>query len=115
MEENMSVVEKDVVDGMGLAGNGKMKMLITDHLDWVDEYNHLLMLQEKINAYIGFCEGGQYKDIYADDEIKHVVFEIHFLYPPTNNAYNFLKQIPNRINNLDVSIECCVTEENPNK
>ena len=110
----MSVIENSVVDGMGLAENGKMKMLITDHLDWVDEYNHLLILQEKINAYIGFCEGEQYKDVYADVEIEHVVFEIHFLYEPTKNAYIFLKQIPNRINNLDVSIECCVTEGNSN-
>lgn len=111
----MSVVENSVVDGIGLADNGKMKMLITDHLDWLDEYKHLLILQEKINAYIGFCENGQYKDIYVDDEIKHVVFEIHFLYEPTQNVYKFLKQIPNRINNLDVSIECCVTEGEPNQ
>lgn len=56
----MSVVESGVVDGIGLADNETMKMLITDHLDWQDEYQHLLMLQEKINSYIGFCESGQY-------------------------------------------------------
>ena len=50
----MSVVESGVVDGIGLADNETMKMLITDHLDWQDEYQHLLMLQEKINSYIGF-------------------------------------------------------------
>ena len=52
----MSVVESGAVDGIGLAENETMKMLITDHLDWQDEYKHLLILQEKINAYIGFCE-----------------------------------------------------------
>ena len=55
----MSVVESGAVDGIGLAENETMKMLITDHLDWQDEYKHLLILQEKINAYIGFCESGQ--------------------------------------------------------
>lgn len=102
----MSVVESSIVDGMGLADNGKMKMLITDHLDWDEEYEHLLILQEKINAYIGFCESGQYKDIYANEEIRHIVFEIHFLFEPTQNAYKFLEQIPKQINGLEVSIEC---------
>ena len=72
----MSVVESGVVDGIGLADNETMKMLITDHLDWQDEYQHLLMLQEKINSYIGFCESGQYQDVYADTSIKHIIFEI---------------------------------------
>lgn len=107
----MSVVESSVVDGMGLADNGKMKMLITDHLDWDEEYEHLLILQEKINAYIGFCESGQYKDIYANEEIRHIVFEIHFLFEPTQNVYKFLEQIPGQINGLEVSIECHGPEE----
>ncbi len=111
----MSVIEKSVVDGIGLADKGIMKMLITDHLDWMDEYNHLLILQEKINAYIGFCESEQYKDVYAEEEIEHVVFEVHFLYTPTQNAYKFLQQIPSQINNLDVSVECCVAEEKTDK
>ena len=34
----MSVVESGAVDGIGLAENETMKMLITDHLDWQDEY-----------------------------------------------------------------------------
>ena len=83
----MSVVESGVVDGIGLAENETMKMLITDHLDWQDEYKHLLILQEKINAYIGFCESGQYKEIYTDTPIEHIIFEIHFMFEPTQNTY----------------------------
>lgn len=111
----MSVVESGAVDGIGLAENETMKMLITDHLDWQDEYKHLLILQEKINAYIGFCESGQYKEIYTDTSIKHIIFEIHFMFEPTQNTYRFLEQIPNRINELDLSIECHITEESENE
>ena len=100
----MSVVESGAVDGIGLAENETMKMLITDHLDWQDEYKHLLILQEKINAYIGFCESGQYKEIYTDTPIE-----------PTQNTYRFLEQIPGRINELDLSIECHITEESENE
>ena len=109
-EERMSVVESEVVDGIGLSENETMKMLITDHLEWQDEYEHLSILQEKINAYIGFCESGQYKEVYTDTEVRHVIFEIHFLFEPTQNTYNFLKQIPGRINELDLAIECHITE-----
>ena len=111
----MSVVENGAVDGIGLAENETMKMLITDHLDWQDEYKHLLILQEKINAYIGFCESGQYKEIYTDTPINHIIFEIHFMFEPTQNTYRFLEQIPGRINELDLSIECHITEESENE
>ena len=89
----MSVVESGAVDGIGLAENETMKMLITDHLDWQDEYKHLLILQEKINAYI----------------------HLHFMFEPTQNTYRFLEQIPGRINELDLSIECHITEESENE
>ncbi len=52
---------------------------------------------------------------HAEEEIEHVVFEVHFLYMLTQNAYKFLQQIPSQINNLDVSVECCVAEEKTDK
>lgn len=47
----MSVLDRETVDGMALDKDGKgIRLFISDHLDWSDEYNHLLVLQEKINA-----------------------------------------------------------------
>ena len=113
---NMSVTETNIVDGIALSEEGTFKMLITNHLDWCDEYKHLMILQEKINSYIAFCEGKQYKEIYKSNLIEHVIFEIHFLYEPTNNTLLFLKQIPAQISELTVSIECHISEaENENK
>ena len=57
----MSVVESGVVDGIGLADNETMKMLITDHLDWQDEYQHLLMLQEKSILILDSVRAGNIK------------------------------------------------------
>lgn len=111
----MSVAEKDIVDGIALDEGRGIRMLITDHIDWTQEYNHLLILQEKINSYIMFCENGQYKDLYKDNVIEYVVIEIHFLYEPTENVYIFLNQIPEIINGLDLSIECSISEEEPDE
>ena len=58
----MSVVDSTVVDGIALTEdkNG-IVLLITDHLDWSEEYQHLMTLQEKINTYLGFLEEKQYE------------------------------------------------------
>ena len=106
----MSIIEKDMVDGIALSEDKVIKLLLTDHLDWEEEYEHLLMLQDKINSYLAFCESGQYKEVYKDYEAESVVFEIHFLFEPTQNAYKFLGQIPAQIGELSVAIECQVSE-----
>lgn len=90
----MSVAEENKVDGLALTEDNKgIVMLITDPLDWEDEYAHLLALQRKINSYIDFYESKQYLEIYKEKVIKYFIIEIHFLYKPTINALNFLAQV----------------------
>ena len=49
----MSIVDNKTVDGIALTDDNKgIILLIADHMDWRDEYQHLVMLQEKINVYI---------------------------------------------------------------
>lgn len=106
----MSVVDKDRVDGIALTEDKVIKLLITDHLGWEKEYEHLLVLQEKINSYLAFCESGQYKEIYPGCEVKNAIFEIHFLHEPTQNAYKFLGQLPAKAGELSAAVECAVSE-----
>lgn len=103
----MSVLDKETVDGMAKdrGGNG-IRLLITDHLDWNDEYNHLLVLQEKINSYIVFCEEHQYNQICKDTIVEYAIFEIHFMFEPTIKAMNFLEQVQRQVNEMGIAIEC---------
>ena len=49
----MSVLDFEKVDGIAYDEKNKcVRLLIADHLEWDDEYDHLVVLQEKINAYI---------------------------------------------------------------
>ena len=42
----MSVVDDNTVDGIALTDDNEgIVLLLSDHLDWDDEYNHLLILQ----------------------------------------------------------------------
>lgn len=103
----MSVLDSGTIDGMATDENGKaLILLISDHLDWKNEYEHLLRLQEKINSYITFCEEHQYNEFYEEDLIEYAVFEIHFKYEPTKKAIDFLEQVQRQVNELGITIEC---------
>jgi len=107
----MSVVDNKMVDGIALTDdkNGII-LLITDHVDWSDEYQHLVMLQEKINVYITFLEEKQYEEIYKE-EIAYGVIEIHFLYDLSVNAEKFLQSVQNQVAELGIKIQYCVSQE----
>ena len=85
--------------------------MITDHLDWSDEYQHLVILQEKINVYISFLEARQYEEIYKEEVITYGVIEIHFLYNLTGNAEKFLQSVQNQVAELGIKIQYCVSRE----
>ena len=91
--------------------SAKFELLITDHVDWRDEYEHLVMLQEKINAYISFLENKEYEDIYRGENIMYGIIEIHFLYTLTANAERFLQSVQDQVAELGVKIQYFVSEE----
>ena len=89
----MSVLDSGTIDGMATDENGKaLILLISDHLDWKNEYDHLLRLQEKINSYITFCEEHQYNEFYEEDLIEYAVFEIHVDW--YNDIDNYRPELP---------------------
>ena len=106
----MSILEKESIDGIALDQNGKcLHLLIADHLDWEEEYNHLIALQDKINAYIAFCEDRQYCQVYPDARVEYAVFEIHFICEPTAKAWKFLEQVQKQINEMGIKLECHIS------
>ena len=108
----MSVVDNKTIDGAALTDDKKgIVLLITDHVDWEEEYQHLLMLQEKINLYISFFEEKQYEDIYKGENIAHGIIEVHFLYSLTSNAEKFLQSVQEQVAKLGVKIQYCVSQE----
>ena len=106
----MSVTEKGKVDGIATTkdGNG-IVLLISDHLEWKDEYKHLVTLQDKINAYISFMESGQYKKVYKGKKFKYGIIEIHFLYEPTEKAEKFLNTVQEQVRESGIQIRAVVS------
>ena len=54
----MSVENKGIIDIASIDENGNVVLTISDHLEWDTENEHLLILQDKINSYLGVIESG---------------------------------------------------------
>lgn len=105
----MSVVEKDKIDGIATSGDGKTLMiLLSDHLDFENEEIHLLTLQDKINAYLGFIESKQYNDIYPDKTFENIIIQIHFKYKISANCKKFIDVVNSQVSVLNT--KCIIVE-----
>jgi hypothetical protein len=60
-------------------------------LEWDDE--HLLLLQEKLNLYIGFVEGGELLEVYPDSKGREVCISLICKYPPDVRGEGFLSKV----------------------
>lgn len=101
----MSVIETDKIDGVGKGEEkGELMLLITDHLDWKNEQEHLMTLQNKINSYLGFIESKQYEEIYPNDSFEEYVIEIHFKNGISENCFHFLDAVANQVEQFNVKI-----------
>lgn len=107
----MSICEENKIDWMGATENGEcLKLCIYDHLDWEDEYIHLLMLQDKINAYLAFLEDEQWK-AYAPEsfDFKYAMIEVQFLHEITENCEKYLQYAQDQVGQLGIKIRGIVT------
>ena len=86
----MSIDQLDKVDFISTTQDQKVMLTISDHLPWDDKNEHLLVLQNKINAYLSFIEGGQIQDEYPSAKNKQIIINILMKYEPNDDALSFL-------------------------
>jgi hypothetical protein len=58
----MSVENNEVIDVVSVDKQGNAILTISDHLEWSEDNEHLLILQTKINTYLGSIESGELFD-----------------------------------------------------
>jgi len=101
----LSIIEIDKIDGIGKGKNNKeLLFMIADHLDWSNEYEHLKLLQEKINSYIGYIESRQFQKIYPNETFEFYIIEVHFKYPITEKCLKFIDVVSNQLSEHDIKI-----------
>src|SRR4051812_26356010 len=87
----MAVDNPDVVDAIGIErASGVVALTISDHLEWGDDNQHLLALQEKINRYLAFIESGEVFESYPQSVGKPLRIDVVCKYPPSESGKQFL-------------------------
>ncbi len=100
----MSVEQEKIIDVIGVdKKTGDVILTISDHLNWEDETRHLLLLQEKINAYLAFIESEEMIGSYPDAKGRRPVISIKAMHEPSTGALKFLAQVRDIIAGAGIS------------
>jgi hypothetical protein len=112
-ERKISVVENNIVDGIAIGDDKKtLIMLITDHLNWEGEFefDHLVILQDKINSYARFIESNQYVDVYPDTAFNKFCIEMHFMHKLKDNGVKFIDVVNKQLSPANIEIVPIIIE-----
>lgn len=108
----MSVIDVNKVDAISIdRTNGSVKLTIADHLDWEDTLSHLLLLQDKINAYLAFYESGQIYQSYPKSKGREVRINVVTKFPVPKEGLKFFAKTNEILNNIGLSISQSMLEE----
>lgn len=88
----MSITQKEKIDIIGIENGNTVVLTISDHLDWKDSIYHLRVLEDKINTYLEFIEGGQILEDYPDSLGKQLVIDIASKYPYCKEGLVFIEK-----------------------
>lgn len=88
----MSIEQRRVVDFIGTdKADGHVSLTISDHLPWLNDNEHLLILQNKINDYLAFLESGEIYDSYPKAHGREIEIRLICKYPPAGDGVRFLE------------------------
>jgi len=88
--------------------SGEIVLTLIDEMDWDNEYNHLMLLQEKINNYLSFVESGEILTSYPSSVNKKVSINVVMKYEPSNNGNTFLNKVKGIVVNAGIDFDCSV-------
>jgi hypothetical protein len=86
----MAIDQTDIVDFATIDdASGDLRLTISDHLSWEDEGHHLILLQNKLNAYLRFVESGEMFEKASDAKGRGVVINVVGKFPLSKKAEVF--------------------------
>jgi hypothetical protein len=96
----MSVDQKRIIDFISLNKKGDLVTLtVSDHLEWLQDNEHMLILQNKLNDYLMFVESGEIYKKYPQYKGLKIRIDVACKYPPVGDGIKFLELVKNKIEN----------------
>lgn len=107
---DMSILETKVVDVVSVAEwePESVILVISDHLKWGDKVQqgeHLLLMQEKINTYITYIESGEMLESYPPSKGKLPIIRISGLYELPEQAEFFVHRAAQTLKEVGIGFE----------
>jgi hypothetical protein len=107
----MSVVDSKIIDAISTDTKGNVVLTISDHLEWDEKLEHLLVLQNKINDYLTFIESGQICRGYPTAKGKNISIKIFAKFIPNESAEKFLRTARETIQSAGYDLTLSFIEE----
>jgi hypothetical protein len=89
----MSIEDPNIIDFISLDPTGNVFLTISDHLEWDADNEHLLLLQEKINSYLGAIESGDLYNKYPKAKGRKLIINLATKHSPNEEGHIFLKKV----------------------
>ena len=107
---SVASITLDGVDNLVFMLNDNLPWEQLDKTDFIEEKQHLLLLQDSINECISYIQNENHKKDYPDKNIRNAFVEIHFKYSFTEHCKRYLQLIHNQLEQYGIKIEVYVGE-----
>lgn len=103
----MSIAQTNIIDAIGVDNaTGDVVLTITDHFEWTENNNeHLLLLQEKLNAYLRFVESGEIVKAYPNAKNRAILIDVVCKYPLNQQAQGFYSQVAQIVEGAGIKLQ----------
>ena len=109
----MTIDDSNMIDG--IAYDGEILILeVYDHLGFEGEFefDHIILLQDKLNTCLRYIESKQYLEIYPEKTFTEVNINVHFLKKITDNCKRYIDVSNDKLQSLKVTIIPIAAHEN---
>ena len=102
---------KKIIDAISISPQGIVVLTISDHIKRDENNEHLIILQEKINAYLDVIESGEIFESYPEAQNRKLKIEIVFKFYPNTTAVDFLSKVKDILLEIGVEFNFCKLDE----
>ena len=96
----MSVENLNVVDFISINLRGEVVLSIADHLQWDEDNEHLVVIQNKLNAYLEFIKNGDLYVKYPDAKNRNILIRVVLNHQPNSEGGVFFERVRKYIEGL---------------
>jgi hypothetical protein len=110
----MSIEQTNVIDFASIdRASGNLHLTISDHLPWDhNEGNHLILLQNKLNAYLRFIESGEVFEKLPDAKGRSIVINLVGKFSLSQKADRFFELARSRIEEAGFRLQFTLKRSN---